>query len=109
MERAEDVVYAFLEEGIRTVQIREKDLGDAELLRSVLAAKAAATERGALLLVNDRPDIARIARCGVHLGGEDLPAGHARRVLGPEAPIGVSTHAVEEAAAAFDSPEPDYV
>ncbi len=108
-DRAEDVVRAFVEEGVRTVQIREKDLADADLLRSVQAAKAAAAERGALLLVNDRADIARIARCGVHLGDDDLPAGLARKVLGADVPIGVSTHGVEEAAAAFDAPEPDYV
>jgi thiamine-phosphate pyrophosphorylase len=109
LDRAEEVARAFFEAGIRTVQIREKDLDDASLLLSVQAAKEAAAARGGLLLVNDRADIARIARCGVHLGGDDLSAALARRVLGAEAPIGVSTHDVEEAAEAFDAPETDYV
>jgi thiamine-phosphate diphosphorylase len=108
-ERAEDAARAFFEEGIRTVQIREKDVSDADLLASVRAAQETASERGALLLVDDRTDIARIAGCGVHLGDDDLPAPLARRVLGGELAIGISTHTVEEAALAFASPEPDYV
>jgi shikimate kinase len=59
--------------------------------------------------VNDRADIARIARCGVHLGGDDLPVDLARKVLGAEAAIGVSTHDVKEAVRAFGTPESDYV
>jgi thiamine-phosphate pyrophosphorylase len=46
-----------------------------------------------LFIVNDRPDIARLAEAdGVHLGQDDLPVKEARRILGPEAIIGVSTH-----------------
>ena len=109
LERADDVARVFLEEGIRTVQIREKDLGDRELLRTVREAQREALARGGLLLVDDRVDIARIAGCGVHLGEEDLPAPLARRVLGGEPAVGVSTHTVEDAVAAFGSPEADYV
>jgi thiamine-phosphate diphosphorylase len=107
--RAEEVVRIFLEEGIRTVQIREKDLPDDELLRSVRCAQETAQARGALLIVDDRTDVARVAGCGVHLGEEDLPAPLARKVLGGELAIGVSTHTVEDAARAFGSPEADYV
>ncbi|MGH9443882.1 MAG: thiamine phosphate synthase [Thermoanaerobaculia bacterium] len=108
-ERAEEVVGAFLDAGVRAVQVREKDLPDGELLRSVGAAQKAASERGALLLVNDRTDVARIAGCGVHLGESDLPAPLARRILGPEAALGMSSHTVEDAVRAFQSPDADYV
>jgi len=50
-----------------------------------------------LLLINDRPDVARVAEAdGVHLGQEDLPFDAARAILGPRALIGVSTHSDAE-------------
>ncbi len=50
-----------------------------------------------LFIVNDRPDIARLVEAdGVHLGQDDLPVREARRILGPEALIGVSTHNLEQ-------------
>ncbi len=52
---------------------------------------------GVLFIVNDRPDVARLVEAdGVHLGQDDLPVREARRVLGAEALIGVSTHNVEQ-------------
>ena len=50
-----------------------------------------------LFIVNDRPDVARLAEAdGVHLGQDDLPVKEARRILGPDALIGVSTHNIEQ-------------
>src|SRR5438477_8442 len=52
---------------------------------------------GTLFIVNDRPDIAVLAEAdGVHLGQDDLPVREARRILGPDALIGVSTHNLEQ-------------
>jgi thiamine-phosphate pyrophosphorylase len=52
---------------------------------------------GTLFIVNDRPDIARLADAdGVHLGQDDLPIHEARRIVGPDALIGVSTHNVDQ-------------
>ena len=52
---------------------------------------------GVLFIVNDRPDLARLAEAdGVHLGQDDLPVLEARRILGAEALIGVSTHNLEQ-------------
>ncbi len=52
---------------------------------------------GVLFIVNDRPDIARLSEAdGVHLGQDDLPIKDARRILGPDAIVGVSTHSLEE-------------
>ena len=71
------------------------------LLAGGLQAELQQARAGALLLINDRPDVARAAGAdGVHLGQDDLPVAAARAVLGPGAVIGVSTHDVEQARAA---------
>ncbi len=63
----------------------------------------------ALLIINDRPDIALAAGAhGLHLGLDDVPVGEARRILGDQHIIGVSTHTVEQAKAAL-ADLPDYV
>jgi thiamine-phosphate pyrophosphorylase len=65
--------------------------------------------RGALFIVNDRPDIALLSHAdGVHLGQADLPVGDARSLVGDDALIGVSTHSVEEARAA-EAAGADYI
>jgi thiamine-phosphate pyrophosphorylase len=95
--------------GARLVQLRCKEATPRELL--ALAARIAPLARraGALFLVNDRPDIARAVEAdGVHLGQDDLPLAAARRVLGPDRVVGVSTHEVDEARAAA-SAGADYV
>ncbi|MEO8192141.1 MAG: thiamine phosphate synthase [Acidobacteriota bacterium] len=104
-----EIARRLLSAGVRCIQVREKALSDAELLSEVDECASLARREGALLFVNDRADIARIAGVGVHLGTEDLPAAEARRILGPDVPIGVSTHTLEEVAAAFSSLAPDYV
>jgi shikimate kinase len=95
--------------GVRCFQLREKSAPDRELLAAADAIAASARERGALFFVNDRVDVARLSGAGVHLGEEDLPAGAARAVLGPDAPIGVSTHDLAAARRAFADDEIDYV
>lgn len=104
-----EIVRRLVSVGVRCVQVREKSLPDSELLPQVEACAAMGRREGALVFVNDRADVARIAGTGVHLGAEDLPAEDARRILGPDAPIGVSTHSIPEAEAAFSAPGPDYV
>jgi thiamine-phosphate pyrophosphorylase len=79
--------------GARLVQVRDRETADGALLRALDAAVEAARRGGALLLVNDRPDLARLAGAGgVHLGEDDLPVREARRLLGPAAVIGRSSH-----------------
>lgn len=106
---AADLVDIFFKAGIRTVQIREKDLCGRELLEETARARGLAVARRGELFINDRPDIARIVGCGVHLGEDDLPAPEARLVLGETLPIGVSTHDPAGAARAFEAREVDYV
>jgi len=99
--------------GVRLVQVREKALREAlpdrVLLDQVEECVRLARESGSRLVVNDRVDVARLAGTGVHLGGDDLApaAANAQRV--PGTLLGVSTHSIEEARAAFRLAEPDYV
>ncbi|HYV36323.1 MAG TPA: thiamine phosphate synthase, partial [Gemmataceae bacterium] len=52
---------------------------------------------GVVFILNDRPDLARLAEAdGVHLGQDDLPIREARRIVGPDALIGVSTHRLDQ-------------
>jgi thiamine-phosphate pyrophosphorylase len=79
--------------GADAIQLREKNLPDAELLRRARTVRRWSHDAGVLFIVNDRPDIARLTEAdGVHLGQDDVPVREARRIVGPDALIGVSTH-----------------
>jgi thiamine-phosphate pyrophosphorylase len=79
--------------GVGMVQLREKSLNDRELLQRARQVRQWTRRAGVLFIVNDRPDIARLVEAdGVHLGQDDLPVREARRILGPDALVGVSTH-----------------
>jgi thiamine-phosphate pyrophosphorylase len=83
--------------GVDVFQLREKALPDRELLECARAVRRWTREVGALFVVNDRPDIARLSEAdGVHLGQDDLTPKDARRIVGPDALIGISTHSVEQ-------------
>lgn len=104
-----EVMAAALKGGVRLVQYRDKDLDDAGFAREAEAALELCRAYGALLLVNDRVSVARnIGADGVHLGQEDMDPGEARRLLGPSAIIGLSTHNREEMLAAEEQPV-DYI
>jgi thiamine-phosphate pyrophosphorylase len=84
--------------GARVIQLREKELSEREFFNEAAAAVGIARERGVRIIINDRIDIAMALNAdGVHLGQDDLPAEAARRILGPQAIIGVSTHNLEQA------------
>lgn len=86
-----------LEAGVDIVQLREKHAEAGDLIRWGRIFKRAADRFGALFLVNDRPDVAiAVEADGVHLGQNDLPVGVARRMLGEDMLIGLSTHAERE-------------
>lgn len=83
--------------GVGMVQLREKNLPDRELVACARRVRRWTRDAGVLFIVNDRPDVARLVGAdGVHLGQDDLPVKDARRLLGPEAIIGVSTHTLEQ-------------
>jgi len=99
------VLRAWLDAGVRLIQLRAKNLSLGPFVD--LAAPMAATCRqaGAIFIVNDRADVARLAgAAGVHLGQDDLSPAEARQLL-PDAPwIGVSTHNEVQINAALETP-----
>jgi thiamine-phosphate pyrophosphorylase len=100
-----DVARQAVRGGVTCIQLRLKEadartlLGLARALREALAVP---------VLVNDRPDVAAAAGCGVHLGPDDLAAPLARRILSPESILGVSVGTQEEAARAQVDGGADY-
>ena len=87
--------------GAGIVQLREKHLGQADFLAEAERFVALCREKGAVSIINDNVDIAaQVGADGVHVGQEDLEAGRARQMLGPDKVIGVSAHSVAEALAA---------
>lgn len=92
---------AAIDGGAQILQLREKELDGGELLSRATRLTALCRRRGVLCLINDRPDIALLADAdGVHLGRSDLPAVEARKILGRDKLIGVSTHELAHAHAA---------
>jgi thiamine-phosphate pyrophosphorylase len=104
-----DTARAVLEAGCRCLQLREKQLADAELVRRARELRALTHEFGALFILNDRPDLARLcAADGVHVGQDDLSVREARRVGGGTLLVGKSTHNIAQLHAAVDE-APDYI
>jgi len=100
---------AFLEAciagGVDVVQLREKHLEARLLLSRARLARDVCRDQGVPFIVNDRPDLALAAEAdGVHVGQEDVPPPLARRILGPDAIVGLSTHARDELDAAVAEP-----
>jgi thiamine-phosphate pyrophosphorylase len=89
--------------GVKIVQLREKDLADRPLYELAVEFRRRTEAAGALLIIDDRVDIALAAGAdGVHLGQTDLPVAAAHRVA-PNLVIGASTHSLEEALAAQEA------
>lgn len=79
--------------GADVIQSREKHVPDREWLSRAREIRILTAQAKARFLVNDRPDLARLAGAdGVHLGQDDVSVRDARRVVGPTASVGVSTH-----------------
>jgi thiamine-phosphate pyrophosphorylase len=79
--------------GAQIFQLREKSLNDRQLLERARRVRRWTREAGVLFIMNDRPDIARLVEAdGVHVGQDELPVKEVRRIVGPNALIGVSTH-----------------
>jgi len=95
--------------GVKIVQLRDKTASDVALISQGRALKEALAGSGALLIVNDRVEVARaISADGVHVGQSDAAAADARKALGPDAIIGLSIQTTEHAAA-LDLAMVDYI
>jgi thiamine-phosphate pyrophosphorylase len=87
------VLAAFLAGGARFIQLRDKTAASGARLALADAVVARAHAVGARIIVNDRADIARLSAAdGVHVGQDDLSVEEARRIVGPDAIVGISTH-----------------
>ena len=104
-ERGSDLIAA----GVHVIQLRDKKLDDRTLSRARSAAAPSSMTLhyslnpeprtlNPLFILNDRPDLAVLARAdGVHLGQEELTVHDARQIVGPDMLIGISTHNIEQA------------
>lgn len=95
-----EIVDAALAGGVSLIQLREKEMPMPDFFRLAGQIRARTNRSGALLIINDRLDVAlAVGADGVHLGQADFPIAPARR-LAPDLIIGASTHSPAEAQAA---------
>ena len=100
-----ELARAYLAGGARLMQVRSEHAGSARLLEWCDAVVEAGHASGATVIVNDRAEIAVLAAAdGVHVGQDDVPARAARRLVGEEAIVGLSTHTPEQVDAALLEP-----
>lgn len=99
---------AMLEGGARILQIRHKGHFSRTVFEQAERIGELCRDAGALWIVDDRADVAKLLGAGVHLGQEDLEPEAVRRLVGPETIIGYSTHNAEQLRAAAGEPV-DYV
>jgi thiamine-phosphate pyrophosphorylase len=88
-----DFVAACIAGGVDVVQLRDKQLDARPLLERAGVVAEVCRAAGVPFVLNDRPDLALAAGAdGVHVGQDDAPVALARRILGPDAIVGLSTH-----------------
>jgi thiamine-phosphate pyrophosphorylase len=104
----ETATAAFLEGGAGILQVRHKGHWSRETFASAKRIALLCREAGAQFVINDRADIALLLDAALHIGQDDLAPRDARKVMGPDAIIGFSSHNVEQLCAAGGEPV-DYV
>jgi thiamine-phosphate pyrophosphorylase len=106
---APSLVDSALKGGVTVLQIRAKDLSDADFLDFARAVAGTAAPHGIPVIVNDRVEaVTAVGAHGVHLGAEDMAVSAARSILGDDALIGTTAHSMDEVEAA-DASGADYV
>jgi thiamine-phosphate pyrophosphorylase len=92
-----DCALRLAEAGVRLLQYRNKSAPTRRYLDTSRELALSLVPRGVSFLVNDRPDVAFLASAtGVHVGQDDIDPEQARRVIGPDKLVGVSTHNLEQ-------------
>ena len=100
-----DLAHAYLDGGARLLQLRAKQLASGPFLDACDGLVRVAAAYGAAVIVNDRADLAVMAKAaGVHVGQEDLAPAEARRLVGPSRMVGCSTHTIPQIEAAILEP-----
>lgn len=109
-DRFVEMTEAAVRNGATIVQLREKQTSPEEIARLGQSLLGVTRRYGALLLINDFPDIAReIDADGVHVGREDTAVADARALLGPDAIIGVTCYGEIDRAVTGERAGADYV
>ncbi|HUB80700.1 MAG TPA: thiamine phosphate synthase [Bryobacteraceae bacterium] len=104
----ETAAAAFLEGGAGILQIRHKGAWTRDFFEKARIVARLCREDGTPLLVDDRADFALLLQAGLHVGQDDLAPRDARKVIGPDATLGYSSHNRAQLAAAGGEPV-DYV
>jgi thiamine-phosphate pyrophosphorylase len=99
---------AFLDGGAGILQFRHKGHWSREIYAVAEGVARLCREAGALFIINDRADFAMLLGAGLHVGQDDLAPRDARRLVGPDAIIGYSSHNAAQLCAAAGEPV-DYV
>ena len=108
--RPESLLRAALRGGADLLQLRAKSLDDDDLIAAARPFRAAADAFGVPFVLNDRPDLVAACRAdGVHVGQDDMSPAQARAIVGPDAIVGLSTHAPAEFDAGQADEEVDYL
>jgi thiamine-phosphate pyrophosphorylase len=98
----ERFVAACIDGGVDIVQLRDKQLDPRPLIPRARLVARVCRDLGVPFILNDRPDLAlEVEADGVHVGQDDAPVALARRILGPSAIVGLSSHQPSELASAF--------
>jgi thiamine-phosphate pyrophosphorylase len=101
-DRPDSFLHAALRGGVDIVQLRLKDATDAEILAAAARFARVCSAHGVPFILNDRPDLVIAAGAdGVHVGQDDASVHEARRLVGPDRIVGLSTHSerdIDEAA-----------
>jgi thiamine-phosphate pyrophosphorylase len=86
-------VVACIAGGVDIVQLRDKELEARPLLARARQLRTVCSDHGVPFILNDRPDLAlEVEADGVHVGQDDAPVALARRIMGADAIVGLSTH-----------------
>ena len=89
---------ALVDSGVDVLQLRDKSLDDRQLLERARVLRAATASSSTLFIMNDRPDLAMLSDAdGVHVGQDELAVRDARKIIGLNKLVGVSTHNIEQA------------
>lgn len=98
------IVRRAIDAGIRTIQLREKNLPKKEIYNAAISIRDITIKHSSVFIVNDYVDIALAVNAdGVHLGQEDMPVEEARKIMGKGKLIGISTHSLDQAIKAQDA------
>jgi thiamine-phosphate pyrophosphorylase len=109
-ERSDEFLERALRGGVDLVQLRIKDAADDVIVSVARRYRAVCAAHGAPLILNDRPDLVDAAGAdGVHVGQDDVAVADARRLVGPDRLVGLSTHSPAQIDAAGAEPALDYI